>query len=293
MSSARDDARRQLNDHHTEMAMKYIRFSMLQRNEQLKELVAAVGDYKETRLIADETYSTDDVTGMLDSLTETLRADLSRNLQRVSHSNVVLLRQLFAQAEDTENTLTVDTSYLEDEMLLSLVAKMEEESQKKKQDSLVASHQASSLKGGQLPSLDSRKEADALMSGNAQLKARLIELQQELVNVQREKTVLNDKCMALEEEKASATVMAVPPASDPAPSSEDSDALKKELAALKAEKEAADKAVEELTAAMDMKLQETPQFRAMKDMMAKKNSQIKTMREALEGFGWTDAEAEG
>eukprot|EP00961_Rhodomonas_salina_P206459 2787059-Rhodomonas_salina.3 len=54
MSSARDDARRQLNDHHTEMAMKYIRFSMLQRNEQLKELVAAVGDYKETRLSATE-----------------------------------------------------------------------------------------------------------------------------------------------------------------------------------------------------------------------------------------------
>jgi len=227
---------------------------------------------------------------MLDSLSETLRADLSRNLQRVSHSNVVLLRQLFAQAEDTDNNLTVDTSYLEDEMLLSLVAKMEEESEKKKHDTLAtATAQTASLKAGQLPSLDSRKEADALLSGNAQLKARLIELQQELVNVNREKTELNEKCVALEQKQAETVIATTAPA-EPTVSSAEADALREELAAVKSEHTEKETALAELQAAMDMKLQETPQFKAMKDMMAKKNSQIKTMREALAGYGWTEPE---
>jgi len=292
MASAREDAKRQLNEHHTEMAMKYLRFSLLQRKEQLKELVMAVSDYKETRLMGDDTFSSEEVGDMLDSLSETLKADLTRNLQRVSHSNVVLLRQLFAQAEDKNANLSVDTSYLEDELLLSLVAKMEEESEKPAAAPVPTPASTGSLKMGTLPSLDGRKEADSLLGANAQLKARMIDLQNELVNVNREKTMLNERVMALEEQSKVApqegdTVVAAPVGSV---SSAEMEALQTQLATLETSAASKDEELAALQAAMDAKVQETPQFKAMKDMLTKKNQQIKTMREALAGFGWTEPE---
>mmetsp|Transcript_13918 Transcript_13918/g.27546 ORF Transcript_13918/g.27546 Transcript_13918/m.27546 type:complete len:137 (+) Transcript_13918:204-614(+) len=110
-----------------------------------------------------------------------------------------------------------------------------------------------------------------------------------LVNVNREKTELNEKCVALEQKQAETVIATTAPA-EPTVSSAEADALREELAAVKSEHTEKETALAELQAAMDMKLQETPQFKAMKDMMAKKNSQIKTMREALAGYGWTEPE---
>ena len=48
------------------------------------------------------------------------------------------------------------------------------------------------------------------------------------------------------------------------------------------------KAAEELEAALQDRLDKAPQFRTLKDMLNKKNGQLREMRELLRGYGWVD-----
>jgi hypothetical protein len=48
------------------------------------------------------------------------------------------------------------------------------------------------------------------------------------------------------------------------------------------------KAAEELEAALQDRLDKAPQFRTLKDMLGKKNGQLREMRELLKGYGWVD-----
>ena len=101
-------------------AMKYLRFAGVQRNINLKDLDTEISDFKESRIVDDDHFSSEDVRELLDSLVTTIRADVYRDLQRMAHSTVVLLRQCMQQSAEHGISLTVDTGLLEDEKVNEL-----------------------------------------------------------------------------------------------------------------------------------------------------------------------------
>lgn len=111
-------------------AIKYLRFAAIQRNVQIKDLETEINDFKESRIPDDDTYSSDDVRELIDSLQTSIRADTYRNLQRVAHSTVVLLRQCLQQAAQHGVTISVDTGLLQDEKFLLEAKRIEEESER-------------------------------------------------------------------------------------------------------------------------------------------------------------------
>ena len=61
----------------------------------------------------DDTYTLDEVTDMLDELHAVVKGELESELMNSSHTNVLLLRQLFSQAEKWHLKLQADISELE------------------------------------------------------------------------------------------------------------------------------------------------------------------------------------
>ncbi|KAJ1489690.1 hypothetical protein T484DRAFT_1885494, partial [Baffinella frigidus] len=231
-TKAREAASRELDVHHDEMAFSYLRFANMQRAQQLKELLQNFDYFKESRLGGDENLTPEEVVVLFDGLYEALKSDAFQNLQRISRSTVILLRQLFGQAEDARFLLEVDTSALEDDIQLKVAEKMEEECDKKtirkmllkvaekmeeecdkKHEPRAALPEAVGKPKMKLVSLESRKEADSLLVESAQLKLDLAEKDkediaekdEELEQAAREKAALQTQ---LEEALAQAAAAA-------------------------------------------------------------------------------------
>jgi hypothetical protein len=111
-------------------AIKYLRFATIQRNVQIKDLEIEINDFKESRIHDDDTYSSEDVRELITSLQKTIRADTYRDLQRVAHSTVVLLRQCLEQAAQHGVAITIDTGLLQDERFLLEAKRIDEESER-------------------------------------------------------------------------------------------------------------------------------------------------------------------
>ena len=221
-------------------AIKYLRFATIQRNLQIKDLETEINDFKESRVHDDDTYSSEDVRELITSLQKTLRADTYRDLQRVAHSTVVLLRQCLEQAAQHGVAITIDTGLLQDEKFLLEAKRIDEESERTPEATKALAPTASgspatitpSLQHAapkafahighgtdlvaasgvgklmKLPGLESAKTAEALGLENAILKERLADLQRELVEVNREKTQLGDRLRAAEAAMANSVVPA-------------------------------------------------------------------------------------
>lgn len=266
--------------------------------------------------------ATDEVSELFDGLYEVLKSDTVHNLQRISRSTVILLRQLFGQAEDAEFVLEVDTSALEDDMLLKVAEKMEDDCSNTKEKSVLPEKKAPEQK---LVSLDSRKEADALKIETGILKQTIAEKEQALAETAKEKAMLQAQ---LEEALAQVTSAENPSvaakkapgglrarplakrgevgrtggvgesAVDGPTSVEGADGgngggaepeeFEDEDLGTVVDIDSSDTAalaarVEELEAQMQERLNNAPQFVALKDMLTKKNAKMKAMREALIG----------
>ena len=63
--------------------------------------------------LVDDTYTLDEVTDMLDELCAVVRGEVDSELINSSHTNVLLLRQVFSQAEKWHLKLQADISELE------------------------------------------------------------------------------------------------------------------------------------------------------------------------------------
>ena len=194
-------------------AMKYLRFAGVQRNVNLKDLDAEISDFKESRIQEDDHFSSDDVRELMDSLVTSIRAEVFRDLQRMAHSTVVLLRQCMQQAAEHGISLSIDTGLLEDEKFLLEAKRMEEETERTPEalkDLAPAGMGSVSKPLSKLPGLESAKTAEALSAENAILKQRLADLQKDLVEINREKTTMSERLMM-------ASALAADEAQDPPP----------------------------------------------------------------------------
>ncbi|KAL7976777.1 hypothetical protein Chor_008726, partial [Crotalus horridus] len=87
-----------LNDHHQNEVINYMRFARSKRGLRLKTVDSCFQDLKESRLVED-TFTVDEVTDILDGLQTVVHSEVESELINTTYTNVLLLRQIFSQAE--------------------------------------------------------------------------------------------------------------------------------------------------------------------------------------------------
>ena len=90
-----------------------MRFSRAQRSLSLRTIQATYKDIEHDRLKNESTLTVDEVHEMLSDLWESAKEEIETELSHQSHTYVLLLRQLFMQAENWHLKLQADISELE------------------------------------------------------------------------------------------------------------------------------------------------------------------------------------
>ncbi|PNF33668.1 Leucine zipper transcription factor-like protein 1 [Cryptotermes secundus] len=104
--------------------MSYMKFARYQRIQNLKAIEYAFKDVSESRLL-DDTYTGDEVQELLLGLCKVVRADIETELISSTHMTVLLLKQLFEQAEKWHLRLQADLSELENREQLEVIKTLE------------------------------------------------------------------------------------------------------------------------------------------------------------------------
>ncbi|XP_034428701.1 leucine zipper transcription factor-like protein 1 isoform X2 [Hippoglossus hippoglossus] len=282
------------NEQHQSEVISYMRFARSKRLLRLKTIDSCFEELKDSRLV-EETFTVDEVREMLDGLQVVVRGEVEMELINTAHTNVLLLRQLFSQAEKFYLRLQSDISELENRELLEQVAEFEKTDFKTtdKINQETNKPKLAPLNEGGVSEL-LNKEIARLQEENNKLKTRLRTLEtqamsaldertraeralkdlQKVQGEQQEINCLEDTVAALKEDyERSLNANAV--------SHKD---LQENLISAKHELL---RVQEQLTLAekeLDRKFQQTAAYRNMKEILTKKNEQIKDIRKRLQRY---------
>lgn len=285
------------NEHHQNEIINYMRFARAKRILRLKTIDSCFQDLKDSRLVED-TFTVDEVSEMLDGLQVVVRGEVDTELLNMAHTNVLLLRQLFSQAEKYYLRLQSDISELENRELLEQVAEFEKADFKSGTKENSRPKLAPLNEGGVSELLN--KEIGRLQEENDKLKARLKTLEAQAMSA------LDDRSKA---ERALKDLQATQGEQQLAVQSQEISSLEDTVASLQAkfqkslcDKEASQRDLQEnLVSAkhellrvreqlalaekeLDKKFQETAAYRNMKEILSKKNDQIKDLRRRLQTY---------
>uniref|UniRef100_A0A8C0DY11 Leucine zipper transcription factor-like protein 1 n=1 Tax=Balaenoptera musculus TaxID=9771 RepID=A0A8C0DY11_BALMU len=251
-----------------------MRFARSKRGLRLKTVDSCFQDLKESRLV-EETFTIDEVSEVLNGLQAVVHSEVESELINTAYTNVLLLRQLFSQAEKWYLKLQTDISELENRELLEQVAEFEK-----------AEFTSSN-----------KKEILRLQEENEKLKSRLKILETQATNALDEKSKLERALQDLQlDQGTQKDFMKAQDLSD----------LENTVAALKSEFQKTlndqtenQKSLEESLATakhdllrvqeqlsmaekeLEKKFQQTAAYRNMKEILTKKNDQIKDLRKRL------------
>ncbi|XP_062235962.1 leucine zipper transcription factor-like protein 1 isoform X2 [Platichthys flesus] len=282
------------NEQHQSEVINYMRFARSKRVLRLKTIDSCFEELKDSRLV-EETFTVDEVREMLDGLQVVVRGEVETELINTAHTNVLLLRQLFSQAEKFYLRLQSDISELENRELLEQVAEFEKTDFKTtdKINQETNKPKLAPLNEGGVSEL-LNKEIGRLQEENNKLKTRLRTLESQAMSALDERTraeralkdlqkvqgeqqeinCLEDTVAALKEDyERSLNAKAV--------SHKD---LQENLISAKHELL---RVQEQLTLAekeLDRKFQQTAAYRNMKEILTKKNEQIKDIRKRLQRY---------
>ncbi|XP_074842195.1 leucine zipper transcription factor-like protein 1 [Carettochelys insculpta] len=288
-----------LNDHHQNEVINYMRFARSKRGLRLKTVDSCFQDLKDSRLV-EETFTIDEVTEMLDGLQAVVHSEVESELINTAYTNVLLLRQLFSEAEKWYLKLQTDISELENRELLEQVAEFEKAeltSSNKKPSSELIKPKLAPLNEGVSELLN--KEISKLQEENEKLKTRLKTIETQATCALDEKSKLEKSLKDLQmiqgDQKTNIT--------------QDISELENTVSALKCQFEKAlnesttnQKFLEEnlVTTKHDLlkvqdqlsiaekelekKFQQTAAYRNMKEILTKKNDQIKDLRRRLSKY---------
>lgn len=282
------------NEHHQNETINYMRFARSKRVLRLKTIDSCFEELKESRLV-EETFTVDEVREMLDGLQAVVRGEVESELINTAHTNVLLLRQLFSQAEKFYLRLQTDISELENRELLEQVAEFEKTDFKhtNKVNQEMSKPKLAPLNEGGVSEL-LNKEIGRLQAENEKLKARLRTLESQAMSALDERTkaerALKDIQKAQGEQKElsglESTVTALQ--EDYQRSLHASAASQKELQQdLVSAKHDLLRVQEQLALAeeeLEKKFQQTAAYRNMKEILTKKNEQIKEIRKRLQKY---------
>nr|KAF6420716.1 leucine zipper transcription factor like 1 [Molossus molossus] len=179
-----------LNEHHQNEVINYMRFARSKRGLRLKTVDSCFQDLKESRLV-DETFTIDEVAEVLSGLQTVVHSEVESELINTAHTNVLLLRQLFSQAEKWYLKLQTDISELENRELLEQVAEFEKAeftSSTKKPIIDIIKPKLAPLNEGGAELLN--KEILRLQEENEKLKSRLKTIEMQATNALDDKAKL-------------------------------------------------------------------------------------------------------
>lgn len=295
-----------LNEHHQQNVVNYLRFARYGRAQRLRGVDASFEELKDSRLV-DDTYTLDEVTDMLDGLCAVVRGEVESELINAAHTNVLLLRQVFSQAEKWHLKLQADISELENRELIEEIAKFEERefsaTKSTSQSKLSKLSQATKLEplnegsGSALLQM----EINRLNEENTKLRERMKTLEGKATSAIGERSKLQadlestqaalkskgnaksyGKEMAELEEQMAAAKMDLKRAKDKGSSHAAS--LEEELTSSKHEILKLQHDLEEAQKDLTKKFNETTQYKNMKQMLTSKNDQIKDLRGRLRKY---------
>ncbi|KAG2458387.1 LZTL1 protein, partial [Polypterus senegalus] len=287
-----------VNDHHQNELINYMRFARSNRALRLKTIDSCFQDLKSSRLVED-TFTVDEVSEMLDGLQVVVHGEVESELINTAHTNVLLLRQLFSQAEKFYLKLQSDISELENRELLEQVAEFEKaeftSSSKKGHHEPNRPKLAPLNEGGVSELLN--KEIARLQEENNKLKTRLRTIETQVTGTLDEKCKLEKALKDLQKtqsdqkgnlkskEIATLENTVEELKCDFQKTLDNTTATQKNLEVnLAATKQDLLKVQEQLTIAekeLEKKFQQTAAYRNMKEMLTKKNEQIKDIRKRL------------
>ncbi|KAM6953653.1 leucine zipper transcription factor-like protein 1 [Aplochiton taeniatus] len=277
-----------------------MRFARSKRVLRLKTIDSCFEELKDSRLV-EETFTVDEVREMLDGLQVVVRGEVETELINTTHTNVLLLRQLFSQAEKFYLRLQTDISELENRELLEQVAELEKtdfKSSSKANQEYVKPKLAPLNEGGVAELLN--KEIARLQEENDKLKTRLRSLETHAMSALDEKTkaerALKDLQKVQGEQQITACVQEITSLEDTVASLQE-DYQKSLNANAASTKDLQENLVsakhdllrvqEQLALAekeLEKKFQQTAAYRNMKEILTKKNEQIKDIRKRLQRY---------
>ncbi|XP_009874269.1 PREDICTED: leucine zipper transcription factor-like protein 1 [Apaloderma vittatum] len=281
-----------------------MRFARFKRGLCLKTVDSCFQDLKDSRLV-EETFTVDEVVDMLDGLQTVVHSEVESELINTTYTNVLLLRQLFSQAEKWYLKLQTEVSELENRELLEQVAEFEKSdftsSNKKPSADLIKPKLAPLNEGG---SELLNKTVARLQEENEKLKTRLKTIETQATAALDEKSKLQKSLKDLQviqgDQKDFLKITNT---------NQDITELENKVAALKChfEKTLNDatanqefleenlvttkhdllKVQDQLSTAqkeLEKKFQQTAAYRNMKEILTKKNEQIKDLRKKLSKY---------
>lgn len=291
----------ELNDHHHQSLLNYLKFSRYRRSQKLRAVDSNFEDSIASRVAVDETYGGDEVIDLLKELNVVVRADVESEFLDSNHTNCLLLRQLFKQAEKWHLKLNIDTSELENKALLDEVAKLEDSSPGANLRNESKTKLTPIQDSGPVPLL--QLEISRLEEENNKLRGRLDKLEVECTNVLQDKGVLQEEMGRL---KSQMSASASPPSSQVKSLNIEIEKLQGELSRCKMGSDissdvpddytntkhqllAVQSQLEKTQEELDKKFSETTQYNNLKKMLSKKNEQLKEMRTRLRKHEPTDS----
>jgi leucine zipper transcription factor-like protein 1 len=102
-----------LKENHEAHIVNFLRFTRSQRGLSIRTVQAAFKDIEYSRLKNETTLTVDEVHDILAELWESVKEEIDAELGHQSHTYVLLLRQLFLQAEHWHLSMKADISELE------------------------------------------------------------------------------------------------------------------------------------------------------------------------------------
>jgi leucine zipper transcription factor-like protein 1 len=102
-----------LKDHHEAIIVNFLRFSRSQRGLSIRTIQAAYKDIEYARLRNETTLTVDEVHDILAELWESSKEEIDAELSHQAHTYILLLRQLFLQADHWHLPMKADISELE------------------------------------------------------------------------------------------------------------------------------------------------------------------------------------
>ncbi|XP_034717574.1 leucine zipper transcription factor-like protein 1 isoform X2 [Etheostoma cragini] len=284
----------EFNEHHQNEVINYMRFARSKMVLRLKTIDSCFEELKDSRLV-EETFTVDEVKEMLDGLQAVVRGEVEMELINTAHTNVLLLRQLFSQAEKFYLRLQSDISELENRELLEQVAEFEKtdfKTAKINQETSKPKLLAPLNEGGVAELLN--KEIARLQEENDKLKSRLRTLESQAMSALDERTkaerALKDlqKVHGEQQELSSLEDTVAALREDYERSLSAKSASQKDLQEnLISAKHELLRVQEQLSLAekeLDKKFQQTAAYRNMKEILTKKNEQIKEIRKRLQRY---------
>jgi leucine zipper transcription factor-like protein 1 len=282
-----------VKDYHEASIINFMRFSKAQRALSIRTIQATYQDIEHSRLKNESTLTVDEAHDILNELWEAAKDEIETELSHQTHTYVLLLRQLFMQAENWHLKLQADISELENKELLDKVRNFEREQFSNKKSNYQAPRLEPVNDSGGTALL--REKISSLQDDNQQLKDKVKHLEKKLIELSENKS---SAAMANDYSKKSSRYTD----DDIRDMEEKMNQLRTEMHKSKEFSSANEKSIEnemisikhryleiqeQLSLAekeLERKFNQTNAYKNMKQMLDKKNDQIKDLRRRLNRY---------